>query len=411
MKRRIPWWLRSVRLVLRFKFTRAGRVAVMLLFLSALGIITVEVPVYQIFCCLVGLLGCVEFTGMVLRPDLNVTGTLPERITAGETAVGSVMVENRGLLPACDIMCGLFYLPSGLKHVDAGAVLPSLRRGERQSLPVSIRGLRRGEYALPDLHVHSTFPMNLMRFGRAVVPGSKLTVVPAFHRLEQVDIPISRRYQPGNLLQESRAGDAPEYVGNRDYVPGEPFKRLDFRAWARVGKPVVREYQDEYCARVALVLDTFAPRSFPYFRSKVGPRLEAAVSLTASIADALNETEATIDVFAAGPDLYLFQTATGTTHFESVLEILAAVESTRHNPFEKLTPVIAESLEETSVVICVLVDWDDSREELTRRIIDSGCALRVVLVRESPPDRPLPNDERYTQLSPRNILEGEVRVL
>jgi hypothetical protein len=33
-------------------------------------------------------------------------------------------------------------------------------------------------------------------------------------------------------------------------------RRIDFRSWARLGKPVVREYQEEYYCRIALILDT-----------------------------------------------------------------------------------------------------------------------------------------------------------
>ncbi|WP_437205904.1 DUF58 domain-containing protein [Planctomicrobium sp. SH664] len=411
MKRQLSGYLRSWLLYFQFKFTPPGRVAIMVLFLTAFGVVTVEVPVYQIFCSLCGLLLCVEFVGMVMRPRLKVSGTLPERIAAGEVATGSVTIENVGFLPALDIMCGLFGLPAGLSHRDATGMLPSIPKGERRLLPVTLQGVRRGEYALPEMHVHSTFPLNLMRFGRAVVPAGKLTVVPAFHRLEQFAIPISKRYQLGTMLQDSKIGDAPEYIGNRDYVPGEALKRVDFRAWARVGKPVVREYQDEYCSRVAMVLDTHIPYRFRQFQPETFPRFEAAVSLTASIADFLDGAEAAIDVFAAGPDLYLFQTVSGITYLESVLEILAAVETSRHNPFEKLTPVIAESLESTSVVICVFLDWDDSREELTRQIVEHGCALRVFLIREQLPEKAFPSDESNTHFTPQQILQGQVRSL
>ena len=136
--------------------------------------------------------------------------------------------------------------------------------------------------------------------------------------------------------------------------------------------------------------------------------LEAAISLAASIADSLQLTAATIDLFAAGPDLYLFQTQTGETHFEAILEIMAAIESTSHNPLEQLTPAILESIESMSVLICLFVDWDDSREELVQRAVEAGLALKVFLVRERPPTSEFPQRENFMQIIPKDVLAGAV---
>lgn len=432
---RRPRWPRLLRFLIEFKLTPIGRLAVVAIVLSAIGSVTLEIPIYQIFCGIVAAFGVIEITGLLMRPQLRVDAWLPEQIGTGETAVGYVTVENRGWLPACDIMCSLFDLPAGLRHIDGENVIPAIRRGEQIRLPVSISARHRGEYTVPEIRVHSTFPFNLMRFGSARVPPRKLTVLPSFHALEEFSVPVSQRYQPGGLLVESRSGDSPEYVGNREYVSGEPVRRLDFRAWARVGKPVVREYQDEFCSRVALVLDTYHPpmrdtarrtmrrwmRSGTWKRNGARSQLErstlpfagnaafeAAVSLTASVADVLHERETHIDLFAAGPDLFLFQTAAGVTHFESVLEILAAVGTTRQNPFETIAPVMAENLESISVAICVVLDWDQSREELTRRILEAGCALRVLLVRDDSPTRPFREDENYQRISPGAVLSGRL---
>ncbi|SFH86244.1 DUF58 domain-containing protein [Planctomicrobium piriforme] len=412
MKHRPSWLGKKIRYFFQYRLTPVGQMAVFLMFLSASGIITVEIPIYQMFCGIVALFGVVEFCGTLFRPRLKVTATFPEKVTVGDTALGLVSIQNIGYFPACDIMCGCFLLPEGLSHTNARAMIPSLARGQQATLPVEILGERRGEYPIPHMSIHSTFPLNFMRIGSANVPVNKLTVVPSFHRLEQLDIPISHRYQHGGMLLESRSGNAAEYVGNREYIPGEPTKRLDFRAWARVGKPVVREYQEEFCSRVAIVLDTHVEPRWPFPPRQALQELEAAISLTAAVADSLTHMGTTIELFAAGPDLFFFQTADAQfTSFESILEILASIEPTRHNPFDQLTPAISESLESTSVVICLFTDWDETREMLVNQIIRSGCALRVLLVRERPPTRPFPHDEYYTALSPADVLRGDVCLL
>jgi len=412
MKWRRSRLARGIIFFLQFKVTPVGRMAVFLMFLSAIGIITTEIPIYQLFCGIVALFGVVELSGMLFRPRLRVTGMLPVKMTAGETATGFLTIENLGLLPAFDIACGCFVLPPGIRHVSPTATIPILRRGMHAVLPVELQASQRGEFLLSDVYVHSTFPLNLMRSGALALAPQKLTVIPAFRTLEELEIPISHRYQHGGILLDSRSGNAAEYVGNREYIPGEPTKRLDFRAWARCGKPIVREYQDEFCSRVAVVLDTFVvPPGF--FQKRIAANeVEAAIALTASITDSLDRQGTTLELFAAGADLFFFQTEDASqTHLESILEILAACEPTRKNPFEKLSPAIGESMEAISVVVCIFVDWDASREELVNHIMESGSGLRVFLVRSRPPTQPFPADEYYTQLDPVEILKGNVCTL
>lgn len=62
---------------------------------------------------------------------------------------------------------------------------------------------------------------------------------------------------PGPL--SSSTGDAIEFVGTRDYREGDPPRNIHWRSWARRGAPVVKEYQEEYFCRIALILDTFLP--------------------------------------------------------------------------------------------------------------------------------------------------------
>lgn len=410
MARRSPYIFRGARFVLGFKLTPLGRAAAVLLFFSAMGLVTVEIPIYQVFCGLVALLGAVEFTGSVLSPRLIVRAEMPSVATVGEPVVGTVHARNRGWFPAFDLMAGVFNAPSAIRQVDGDQFFPHLPRGAETTLPIRLVGRQRGVYRLPGVNVHSTFPMNFMRFGGNESPETTLTVVPRFHSLEEFDLPLSHRYQPGGITHVNGVGQSPEYLGNREYVQGEPVRRLDFRAWARLGKPVVREYQEEYYCRVALVLDTFVPGRWGR-RRRTSEALEGAISLMAAVAEAISFDDYAVDVFAAGPEMYVFRSPAGRTRLDAVLEILAGVDACRRNPFEQLSPALVQNLESISTVVCLLLDWDQSRADMVQRIQEAGCLLRVIVVRAGPTELPLPGIEGYMQLAPDAVLRGDVRVL
>lgn len=407
---RTPYLFRTARFVLGFKLTPLGRGAAVLLFFSAMGLVTVDIPIYQIFCGLVALLGAVEFTGTILGPRLSVRAEIPAVGTVGEPILGTVRVVNQGMLPAFDLMAGIFRGPSAIRQVDADEFLPHLPRNAEAAIPVRLVGIQRGVYQLPGVNVHSTFPMNFMRFGGNETPRTTLTVVPRYHALEEFVIPFSNRYQPGGVTHVNGVGQSPEYLGNREYVAGEPVRRLDFRAWARLGRPVVREYQEEYYCRVALVLDTFVPARWTV-RKRVHPEFEAAVSLMAAVAEAIDHENFAVDIFAAGPEMYVFRSQAGQGRLDAVLEILAGVDVCRRNPFEHLTPALEQNLESISTVVCLLLDWDESRRQFVEKVAEAGCATRVLVVRAQPPTEPLPALESYSQVDPAAVARGDVRVL
>jgi uncharacterized protein (DUF58 family) len=430
----------------RHRITPGGRWLVAAAALAGAGTtVSVLIPFYQIFCALAAVLAVVEIAGVLCRPRLVASASLPDRTSLGQDVTGEVTLSNRSRRTAWDIATRLLHLPNGLKATPlsdqpghGGTSLATLPPGESIGLPFSLQPLRRGLYAVPPLQVETTFPFNLVRTTITSVDLGRLLVVPSFHPLTSIHLPVAHRYQPGGIAMTSRVGESPEYIGNREYLPGEPARRLDFRSWARLGRPVVREFQEEYFGRVALVLDTHikVPRIADLARRRPGqrltwgrhkdgrrfletvaaeghPQLEAAISLTAAAADALCGGEHVIDLFAAGPELYVFRSGRHTAHFDNVLEILACLDPCRRDPFEQLAPAILDELASLSSAVLVLLDWDDSRRRLARAVIEAGCSLKVLIVRDTPTTQPFEEDglPDVTCWTPEDIRQGVVEMI
>jgi uncharacterized protein (DUF58 family) len=403
---------RYLRYLWTYRFTAGGKWVIAGLMLSAaLGSATVEIPIYQIFCALFTLLCVDRIAGFLLRPKLEVCGTFPQQATAGQIVTGQYALVNRGKRTAYDLGLRFFRLPRSFDSADPETALGHLRPGQSLSTAVRLRPNRRGLHTLPRPRAFSTFPFNLWRDGRSQAEAPTLLVLPHFHPIAGLDVPIGTRYQPGGIALTSNVGESPEYIGNREYVPGDSARRIDHRSWARWGRPVVREYQEEYYCRVALVLDTFVPPGRKAGREGFAD-LEAAISLSASVADALSRGEYLIDLFAAGPELYVFRAGRHTAHFENILEIVACVEACRHNPFETIAPALADELTNISTVIGVFLDWDASRRHLARTAVEMGCSVKLLIVRNGPTSEPLDFDEgSVVQLSVAQIRQGGIETL
>ncbi|NCO90942.1 MAG: hypothetical protein COZ06_34550 [Armatimonadetes bacterium CG_4_10_14_3_um_filter_66_18] len=406
-------WRSVVRRLLNawlFRLTQPGRFLLGALALAwTWGATTLSIPVYHFLCGLAMVFAAALTAKLLFRPRLLVSGHLPDTASAGQTVSAAFTVHNASRRPVYDVGVGFFALPRSLREVDGERTLLQVAPAETAALPLKLHPLRRRLYPLPELHVFSTFPFNLWRTAAARANTHSLLVLPSFQPLAGIDLLTGLRYQPGGVALTSDLGESPEYIGNREYQPGDAIRWIDFRSWARLAKPVVRECHEEYYCRIALVLDTFVDPGRKA-RPEGFPELEATVSLTAAVADALARGEYLIDLFAAGPDLYVFRAGRSIAHFDNILEVLACVDECRASPFETLAPALADELTNITAVVFVLLDWDKSREQFVRLALEQGSSAKVVVVRDGETTAPFDEVEDWagpvSVFSPADLRDG-----
>src|SRR5688572_3988237 len=131
-------------------------------------------------------------------------------------------------------------------------------------------------------------------------------------------------------------------------------RRIHWRSWAKAGRPVVKEFQDEFFVRHALILDTFIePDNTAAF--------EEAVSVAASFACTIDTQESLLDLLFIGPQAFCFTIGRGVAHTDQMLEILASVAPSPEKPFTALDQLVVEHASSVSGCICVFLKWDESR--------------------------------------------------
>lgn len=409
-----PLWRAMMFGIWLYPFTIGGKVLIGGFSLAFLiGAVSVDVPMYQIFVALLTLILVTSTIGSMFRwGNVEITGGFPVQATAGQTITGQFTIRNVGRLPLYDLSAGCFLPPDNWEVHKVPLMIAHLPRGESAVIPVSLTPLCRGPYQLPPVRVFTTFPFNLNRNQIGKTPVSQILVLPRFHPITTIHLDVGNRYQPGGISLTSNIGESPEYIGNRDYQPGDSLRRIDFRSWARLARPVVKEYQEEYYCRIALVLDTYVPTRRRAPRAGY-PAFEAAVSLSASVADALARGEFIIDLFAAGPELHIFRAGRHTAHLENVLEILACVGRCRTNPFDTLGPALVTELAQISTVVCVFLDWDGPRQQLVRAAQEAGCHVKVMVVHDGPTTLPIDQADRLDLAiyTPAQVAAGNLEEL
>lgn len=380
--------LRSLVFAYEERLTPRGRFLLWATAVFALvGLDTRRTQVFVLFAVAAGILVVSLLVNLFPRPRVRLECELPERATALVPLVLRARVFSVDGRALPDLRLG-FPRPrrwgSSLRFTPREELL-SVPAGRPAEVTVRFEALRRGRYELPAPTVRSTDPLRLAASQAVAGEDRTLLVYPRFYTVESLDVPRGRRYQPGGIPLSSSTGDAIEFVGTREYREGDPLRNIHWRSFARVGFPVVKEYQEEYFCRIAIVLDTFLPR-------RMGERevrqFEAGISVVASIADHFSRSEAVVDILAAGPDLYEVSAGRSLAYLENILDVLACLEPCHEPPFATVGPPLFDKLSRITTLVAVVQDWDEAREGFLRNVKALGTAVRTIVVKEGETARP-----------------------
>jgi uncharacterized protein (DUF58 family) len=386
----------------------------------AAGIDTNQTVTYRAFTFLAALLALAWGASLLFRARVAASRELPRYATAGERFAYRVTLANRAARalagaelrerfrdprPALeewrrarepgeerrnwfDRTVGYFrwrwLIERRLPQDPEGAALPRLAPGERATLTLGFTPRRRGRIELAGLTVARSDPLGLVQ-GLARVPlAARVVVLPKRYRLPAIALPGKRKFQPGGVSLAASVGDSEEFLALRDYRPGDPLPRIHWKSFARAGKPIVKEYQDEFFERHALVLDTASPAG-------EDAAFEEAVALAASFVYTIDTHECLLDLMFVGGEVRSYTAGRGQLHAQHMLEVLAGVAPSAAEEFGALARAVLARRAQLSSAILVLLAWDEERRRLAAALRAGGGEVRALLVCARgaiPPDAP-----------------------
>ncbi len=256
--------------------------------------------------------------------------------------------------------------------------LPDLPAAGAASTRIRCVPTRRGSLAFRRSWLVRRDPLGLFRALRPHDTPQSLLVLPRRYPVPEIATPGHRAYQPGGVTFASSVGDSEEFLGLRDYRPGDPLQHVHWKSFARVGRPIVKEYQSEFFERHALVLDTFTPRADAAF--------EEAVSVAASFACTLDTQECLLDLLFVGDRDHCYTAGRGQLDVVQLLEVLAHVQPCPSRDVDALQATLAAHRERLTGCVLVLLGWDVPRRRLVERLRATGLETLAFVVSDAPPD-------------------------
>jgi len=398
----------------RRRFTRSGLCAAGGFFAAgATGLDIQNTVTYQLFVLLLAMLLFAFMTSRFFRGKFSAARFLPRFGTAGQPLHYRVQVKNltSRIQPALTLLENLedprppfqewlgFQLaeskrarpfrvsdrrrtnPFRTAKLKEAEVPPLSPKGDSEVL-VEILPLRRGVLHFSGVTLARTDPLGLFRWFAKVPATQTVLILPKRYPLPPIALPGTMNYQEGGVALAANVGRSEEFVSLREYRRGDPLRHIHWRSWAKAGKPIVKEFEDKFFVRHALVLDTFTDEP----HSEV---LEEAVSVAASFACTVLTQESLLDLLFVGAESYCFTAGRGLGHVDQMLEILASVPACADKQFETLENHVIAHASGVSGCICVLQQWDAARKRFVEKLRGLGLPVQVFIVTR--PGETVPN--------------------
>ncbi|HXR08803.1 MAG TPA: DUF58 domain-containing protein, partial [Candidatus Acidoferrum sp.] len=269
------------------------------------------------------------------------------------------------------------FRPASLKEAE----VPPLPAGGEGVAPVEVLPLRRGILRFTGVTLARPDPLGLFRSFVKISAPQTVLILPRRYAIPPIALPGAFRYQEGGVALAANVGRSEEFVALREYRHGDPLRHIHWRSWAKAGKPIVKEFEDEFFVRHALVLDTFDDEP----NSEI---LEEAVSVAASFACTVLTQESLLDLLFVGNQSYCFTAGRGLAHVDQMLEILASVKNCADKEFAALEHLVLNHIAAVSGCICVLQRWDKARTHLVKTLRALGIPLLVLVVVRAGENKP-----------------------
>ena len=124
------------------------------------------------------------------------------------------------------------------------------------SFKTSLRPTRRGIYSVGHVMVFASTRLGLVERRYRCATPCDVSVYPSYQKLHQYELmAISRNLQEPGIKRIRRIGHNTEFEHIRDYLKGDDYRTVNWRATARLSRPMVNVYQDERSQQVFSIVD------------------------------------------------------------------------------------------------------------------------------------------------------------
>ncbi|MES2176825.1 MAG: DUF58 domain-containing protein [Gemmatimonadota bacterium] len=313
------------------------------------------------------------------RRDLDVRRDFPETVGVGDQAEGRYVVESRW---NASLHARLYHtLPP--RHLSDSAPLSAMAIPPRGRVETRFHasGAARGDAALGDVALRVGTRLGLVARTIRYEMHDRVLVAPSLAGVKRFRwLAIHHRLATVGIRTTRRRGEGRSFSRLRDYVVGDDPRYIDWKATARRGHPITREFTVEQSQTVFVLVD--AGRSMTQLSGR-HPRFEYALSATLLLADVAITAGDRVGALVFDDQLRaLVPAQRGATALQAIRTALVPVQPTLVEPdYASAFRALAQRQRKRSLIVLVtdVIDARAARSLLAHLTKGASRHLAVVV--------------------------------
>ena len=312
-------------------------------FFSWLGIIP-----YVVFFAVL-LLMIIDYIALFTNPRaMFATRTHAERFSNGDENLVQLHLENfYGFAVKLEV---IDEIPVQFQRRDISfrARIPA---GSSRVIEYLLRPVKRGEYAFGSINVFAGAPVSLVSRRFRFEQATMVPVYPSYIQMRKYQLmAIHNKLNEAGVKKIRRIGHSMEFEQIKDYVQGDDYRTLNWKATARRGQLMVNHYTDERSQQIYCVIDKGRAMKMPFEGLSL---LDYAInaSLVLSGVALVKQDRAGLITFAEQSGSFVVADKKAT-QMQTILEVLYH-QKTRYleSDFERLYTQMRTKVSQRSLVV------------------------------------------------------------
>lgn len=196
-----------------------------------------------------------------------------------------------------------------------------LKAGEVHDFSYNVRPVERGEYTFGFLNLYASSALRIVKRKFKFQNAQMVAVYPSFIQMQKYDfLAMSNNLTQFGLKKIRRIGNTSEFEQIKDYVQGDDFRTVNWKATAKRGELMVNQYQDEKSQPIYSIIDTGRVMKMPFNGLKL---LDYAINSTLAFSNVALKKHDKVGMLTFSKTVDSFLPATQKlTYLNTILERL-----------------------------------------------------------------------------------------
>jgi len=187
---------------------------------------------------------------------------LPTKLSNGDDNDIQIFIKNNYKFPVFTEI--IDEIPFQFQKRDF-LIKKKLQPGQEKNITYVLRPVKRGEYDFGNLNIYVSSILGIIQKRFTFNKGAKVPVYPSFIQMRKYELKAIRNNLTDYGIKKLRKiSNNREFEQIKNYVYGDDFRTVNWKATARRSQLMVNQYQDERAQRVYSIIDMGRTMKMPF---------------------------------------------------------------------------------------------------------------------------------------------------